>query len=128
MCLKKFGKQFLENCLDNELCEVEILFLLCRTVVMVMISIHTIDVSFVRFVPNKPRNVPMCCSMKVLSVRGTVLLPILACPLFRISSRTDFRFGNLLARGKKGLFYVLELKRKSPSIIHTNSSTHPQAT
>lgn len=52
MCLKKFGKQFLENCLDNELCEVEILFLLCRTVVMVMISIHTTDVSFVRFVPN----------------------------------------------------------------------------
>lgn len=31
---------------------IAILFLRCRTVVMVMISIHTIDVSFVQFVPN----------------------------------------------------------------------------
>lgn len=38
---------------------------------------------------------PMCSSMKVLSVRATVLLPTLACPLFRMSSRTDFRLGNL---------------------------------
>lgn len=38
---------------------------------------------------------PMCSSMKVLSVRGTLLLPILVWPLFRMSSRTDFRLGNL---------------------------------
>lgn len=38
---------------------------------------------------------PMCSSMKVLSVRATLLFPTLACPLFRMSSRTDFRLGNL---------------------------------
>lgn len=38
----------------------------------------------------------MCCSMKVLSVRGTFLLPTLVCPRFRMSSRTDFKLGNLL--------------------------------
>lgn len=42
------------------------------------------------------RDLPMCCSMKVLSVRGTLFLPILVCPLFRMSSRTDFKLGNLL--------------------------------
>lgn len=40
---------------------------------------------------------PMCCSMRVLSVRGIFFLPFsLVCPLFRISSRTDFKLGNLL--------------------------------
>lgn len=41
------------------------------------------------------RNLPMCCSMKVLSVRGTLILPTLVCPLLRMSSRTDFKLGNL---------------------------------
>lgn len=40
-------------------------------------------------------DLPMCSSMKVLSVRGTLLVPILACPRFRMSSRTDFKLGNL---------------------------------
>lgn len=44
---------------------------------------------------NQRGSSPMCSSMKVLSVRATLLLPTLACPLFRMSSRTDFRLGNL---------------------------------
>lgn len=43
-------------------------------------------------------DIPMCCSMKVLSVRGTLFRPILVCPLFRMSSRTDFKLGNLRIR------------------------------
>lgn len=37
----------------------------------------------------------MHSSMKVLSVKGTAFLPTLVCPLFRMSSRTDFKFGYL---------------------------------
>lgn len=43
----------------------------------------------------RPRHSPRCSSITVLSVRGTVLLLIFACPRFKMSSRTDFRFGNL---------------------------------
>lgn len=38
---------------------------------------------------------PRCSSMSILSVRGILFLLILAWPRFRMSSRTDFRFGCL---------------------------------
>lgn len=55
--------------------------------------------------------------MKALSVRGTLLFPILACPLFRMSSRTDFRFGKLMARlqSVNGMYQV----RFNPNVFFT---------
>lgn len=38
---------------------------------------------------------PKCSSISILSVRGTFFLLTIAWPRFRISSRTDFRFGYL---------------------------------
>lgn len=38
---------------------------------------------------------PRCSSITVLSVRGMTLFLTFACPRFKMSSRTDFRFGNL---------------------------------
>lgn len=68
----------------------------------------------------------MCSSMKVLSVRATVFLPILVCPRFRISSRTDFKLGNLnMKRGK-----TLNIYHSCTALVLTSrkSGTHPHAT
>lgn len=42
-----------------------------------------------------PTSLPKCCSISMLSVRGTLFFLILAWPRFRMSSRTDFRLGCL---------------------------------
>lgn len=47
-------------------------------------------------------DLPMCSSIMVLSVRGNFFLPILACPRFRMSSRTDFKLGKLNIVGWRG--------------------------
>lgn len=67
--------------------------------------------------------------MKELSVRGTLLLPTLVCPLFRMSSRTDFRLGNLF--GIPHIWKGNKIKRKIKKQHHFEKGkltmTHPQA-
>lgn len=65
---------------------------------------------------NLCEDLPICCSMKVLSVRGTLFFPTLVCPLFRISSRTDFKLGNLL-----GSWVVIMCKKKTYWIYSSTS-------
>lgn len=70
----------------------------------------------------------MCSSMRALSVRGTLLLPILVWPLFRISSRTDFKLGNLL-EGFTSVHSDPEWKpRWNPGHSAAARMTHPHAT
>lgn len=72
---------------------------------------HEISLIITSFMLNNTQihqSLPKCCSMTVLSVKGIFLLSTFPWPLFKMSSRTDFRLGNLAKIYRRDSHHIIK--------------------